>query len=89
MIIENRQQFIKKLLYQSSMRGCKETDLIIGGFAKTYINDMSDKELLIFNDILKFSDVDFYDWYTGENPIPEKNQSELLDQILKFKPISK
>ena len=49
MDIKSRQQFIKKLLYQSCNRGCKETDLIIGQFAKQNIANMSDSDLQVFN----------------------------------------
>tara|TARA_B110000503_G_C6940931_1_gene326898 strand:+ start:277 stop:540 length:264 start_codon:yes stop_codon:yes gene_type:complete len=86
MDIKNRQYFIKKLLYQSCNRGCKETDLIIGQFAKLYINKMNDDELQIFNKILQLSDADIYDWYTRKKTVPIESQSNLMTQILNFEP---
>jgi antitoxin CptB len=86
MDIKNRQYFIKKLLYQSCNRGCKETDLIIGQFAKLYINRMNDDELQIFNKILQLSDADIYDWYTRKKTVPIESQSNLMTQILNFEP---
>lgn len=86
MNIENRQQLIKKLLYQSCNRGCKETDLIIGQFAKLHINTMNNDELEIFNQILQLSDADIYDWYTDKKPVPLENNSSLMVQILNFEP---
>jgi len=86
MDMENRQHFIKKLLYQSCNRGCKETDLIIGQFAKIHIEKMNDDELQIFNQILQLSDADIYDWYTKKKPIPNENKSALMIQILNFEP---
>lgn len=87
MDIKSRNHLIKKLLYQSCNRGCKETDLIIGSFAKKYINQMSDEELLIFENILSFSDADIYDWYTHKKPLPDEYFSIIMDKLLKFKPI--
>ena len=86
MNIENKQQLIKKLLYQSCNRGCKETDLIIGQFAKIHLNKMSDEELQIFNKILQLPDTDIYDWYTRKKPVPDENKSNLMTQILNFEP---
>jgi len=86
MDIENKQQIIKKLLYQSCNRGCKETDLIIGQFAKLHINKMNDAELQTFNQILQFADTDLYDWYTQKKPVPPENHSELMIKILNFEP---
>jgi antitoxin CptB len=89
MDIENRPQFIKKLLYQSCNRGCKETDLIIGQFAKLYVKEMNDEELQIFNKILQLTDADIYDWYTRKKTVPTEHKSQLMTQILNFEPSSK
>jgi len=86
MNIQNRAQFIKRLLYQSCNRGCKETDLIIGQFAKKNIEQMEDSELLIFDQILQMQDVDIYDWYTKKKPLPPENSSAIMTQILNFEP---
>jgi len=86
MNIENRHRFIKKLLYQSCNRGCRETDLIIGQFAKQNIENMSDDDLQIFNQILQLPDADIYDWYTRKKPLPTENSSNIMTQILNFEP---
>lgn len=83
---KSRQQFIKKLLYQSCNRGCKETDLIIGQFAKQNVENMSDNDLQIFNQILQLPDADIYDWYTKKKPLPKENSSNIMTQILNFEP---
>lgn len=84
---ENREQILKKLLYQSCHRGCKETDLIIGEFAKLHLAKMSDAELAIFRQILQFSDSDIYDWYTKKKPVPKEKSSDIITQILNFEPL--
>lgn len=83
---KKRAEFIKKLLYQSCNRGCKETDLIIGKFAKENLMKMSPDDLEIFSRILSLADVDIYDWYTGKKPVPEQNKSKIMTQILNFDP---
>lgn len=80
---------IKKLLYQSCNRGCRETDIIIGNFAKKHLNNMSGQELIRFSEILKISDADIYDWYTGKQPLPTNQSCGLMKKILNFNPLSK
>ena len=89
MNIKNREQLIKKLLYQSSNRGCKETDIIIGQFAKLNLAKMDDNELKIFEDILQMNDADIYDWYTKKIMLPAEKSSSIMLQILDFNPQSK
>ena len=86
MNIENKEQLLKKLLYQSCNRGCKETDLIIGEFAKLHLKKMTDLELKTFEEILHMNDADIYDWYTEKKPLPEDVSSPLMLQILDFEP---
>jgi antitoxin CptB len=62
----------KRLLYQSWYRGCKETDQIIGGYAKKHIEKMSDLELDELEEILAQNDNDLYDWLSNKKPMPEK-----------------
>ncbi|MBN8511531.1 MAG: succinate dehydrogenase assembly factor 2 [Rickettsiales bacterium] len=89
MIIKNRDQMIKKLLYQSCNRGCKETDLIIGLFARENLEKMNDNDLLTFEKILQQNDADLYDWYVGKKPIPKEISSSIMTKIMKFVPAHK
>jgi antitoxin CptB len=89
MIIKNKDQMIKKLLYQSCNRGCKETDLIIGLFARENLEKMDDNDLLIFEKILQQNDADLYDWYVGKKPIPKEISSDIMTKIMNFVPTHK
>lgn len=89
MNIRNREELLKKLLYQSCNRGCKETDLIIGQFAKSNLNKMDTHELKNFEEILQINDADIYDWYTRKTPLPKDKASKLMLKILDFEPSNK
>ncbi len=89
MIIKNKDQMIKKLLYQSCNRGCKETDLIIGLFARENLEKMDDNDLLTFEKILQQNDADLYDWYVGKKPIPKEISSAIMTKIMNFVPTHK
>lgn len=80
-----RETRIKRLLYQSWYRGCKETDKILGGFAKEHLLDMSDAELDEFEAILEEPDLAFYNWFSGKVALPEKYlDSQVMQRIMAF-----
>ncbi len=64
-----RQDLVKKILYRSIHRGCKETDHLIGEFAKTNIDKFSDDELAIFKDFIVEDDLLIYDWILGKQEV--------------------
>lgn len=79
----DRETRIKKLLYQSWYRGCKETDKIIGEFARDNIHDLSDAELDDLELVLKENDNDIYDWLTGKKEIPaELKQNSIIKRLI-------
>ncbi len=86
MTFQKREQIIKKLLYQSCNRGCKETDLIIGRFAKENLAKMTNEELDSFSELLQFSDADIYDWYTKKKSLPKDRSNSVIVKLLNFIP---
>ena len=82
MDIKNKSQLLKKLLYQSCNRGCKETDIIIGSYAKNNLNKLSDDELMEFEKILHLPDADIYDWYTKKVAVPDEYNTKIMQQLL-------
>jgi succinate dehydrogenase flavin-adding protein (antitoxin of CptAB toxin-antitoxin module) len=75
---------IKKLLYKSKNRGCKETDLILGKFADRHLEAMTKEEQKDFAKILAQNDADIYDWVTKKSFPPLDLQSEVMDKLLDF-----
>ncbi len=51
----------KKLIYQSTHRGGKELDIILGNFAQQNIHILLDQELETFEKILKLDDKNLKD----------------------------
>ena len=76
----------KKLLYRANYRGFKEADLILGGFAKTYIESLSDAEITMFEDLLTANDHDIYNWVSEKEPVPANYDTPLLARLRAFKP---
>ncbi len=72
---------LKQLFYRSTHRGCKETDFLIGEFAKVKLHEISDLEL--FKNFLEENDVEIYDWVLGKKSVPQQYK-ELIEAIKKF-----
>jgi antitoxin CptB len=80
----NREIRIKKLLYQSWYRGNRETDKILGNFAKTNLSNFDNRQLDEFEQILQEQDDDIYAWVSLQLEIPKrlKNNSVLKQLII-------
>lgn len=64
-----KQLLRKQLFYRSTHRGCKETDFLIGEFAKVKLEEISDLEL--FGRFLEEDDLQIYDWILGKEQEPQ------------------
>ena len=51
-----------RLLYRSWHRGCKETDILIGHFARAKLADLTDDEITLYEALLEENDWDLYAW---------------------------
>ena len=76
----------KRLLYRSNYRGFKEADIILGGFAKRYMETLTDDELTMFENLLAEKDHDIYDWILGKKVIPEALNTPILKRLQDYKP---
>lgn len=76
----------KRLTYRANYRGFKEADLILGGFAKAHMSELTDEEVMAFEDLLGAKDHDIYDWITGAKDVPANYDTPLLKRLKAFKP---
>lgn len=76
-----RDILIKKILYQSSHRGCKETDTLLGEFAAREIHHFTDTELGLFDQFLQENDWDIYSWLINATPLPKIYQTHLIERL--------
>jgi antitoxin CptB len=82
---EERETRLRRLRYQSSYTGMKETDLLLGAFAKTHLAGLSDSELSEYEALLDAGDGQIYQWASGNEPVPELYDTRVLDLIKQFK----
>lgn len=63
-------------------RGTKEMDLLLGGFVKKYVNELSIKELKNLEKILLFDDEVINKWYFDKN-FEEKIKKSKVSLLLR------
>ena len=62
----------------------QETDILIGGFAKGRIGDLSDDQLDRLEALLDHNDNDLYDWISGRSPVPPELDNDVMMFIKDF-----
>ncbi len=72
---------LKRLIYRSVHRGCKETDLVLGPFAETRLAALTPPMVDVYEQLLEESDADIWNWLTGKIKPPE--EYVLLLQVMK------
>ena len=81
-VISNR---IRRLIYQASYTGMKETDLLLGHFARSYLPRMNNTDLTDFENLLAAGDHSIYAWVMGKIPVPAAYDTPVFQLIKKFK----
>ena len=80
----NRDEKIKRLIYQSVHRGCKETDAILGKFAIKYLESFSDEEVQQYEDFILEDDWNIYAWITATVDFPKKHDNKVTRLLRDF-----
>lgn len=75
----------KRLVYQANHRGTQESDLIVGGFARRYLQDFDAADLDRFEALIAVPDADLMDWLSGRAEPPEEAKGRVLNLMIDFK----
>ena len=75
---------LRRLKFRSWHRGIKEMDLILGHFADSSLESLSDSELDIYETLIGAEDTALYNWLTGRENVPSEHDTELFARIRRF-----
>lgn len=75
----------KKLRIRAWRRGFKEADLILGRFADSALNTMSDEDVRAFERLLDQPDQDIYGWIIGREPVPAEFDGPIMTALQSFR----
>lgn len=76
---------VRRLIYQATYTGMKETDLLLGHFAKMHLPHLSNSDLTNFENLLEAGDQQIYAWVMGNAQLPDEYDTPVFDLIKKFK----
>ena len=76
---------LKRLTYQASYTGMKETDLLLGHFAAAHLGTLDDQGLDDFEALLDAGDDRIYAWAMGNDKVPDAYDTTVFALIKSFK----
>jgi antitoxin CptB len=74
----------RRLLFRSTHRGTYENDLMIGGFVRAHLMELTEAELDALEVVMEIPDTDLADWLTGRVPIPPEEETPMLRRMRDF-----
>ncbi len=74
----------KRLLFRCCHMGMRETDLLLGGFARAHMADLEPARMAELERLLDCADHDLLNWILEREPPPEAYRTALLGLIIKF-----
>lgn len=82
---EKKTILIKKLMYQSSYRGCKEMELILKNFSSEFLEQLSIEDLIYYQQILDIDDVELMNFiYNKKNIKDISPNNTILIKLYEF-----
>ena len=76
---------MRRLIYRASYTGMKETDLLLGQFAKRHLPNLSLEELADFEALLDAGDPSIFAWVRGDEDVPPEFNNHVFKLIKEFK----
>ena len=83
--MDNRNIFIKKLIYRSKYTGTRETDILLGNFADIHWKNLDNDDLLAYQDLLNSGDPRIWRLSIDIEKSKSSKENSLIDLIKEFK----
>ena len=83
--MENRSVFIKKLIYRSKYTGTRETDILLGTFSEKHLVNLSDENLLAYEQLLQSGDPRIWRLSIDVEQTESEKERTLINLIRDFK----
>ncbi len=71
----------KRLKFRSWHRGIKEADILLGHFADGHLDDLDNRQLDRYENLLREADNKIVAWITKDIPVPEYLQNDVMDML--------
>ena len=74
----------KRLIHRSLYTGMKETDLLLGAFARAHVGDFDVMQLDRYEQLLAEPDPEIYAWAIEQNPVPSELDNDVMALLRHF-----
>ena len=74
----------KRLYYRSAYTGTKETDVLLGAFARRHLGELDERQLDDYEKLLEIDDPRLYKWSTAQETPPAEYDTPVLRLIQAF-----
>jgi succinate dehydrogenase flavin-adding protein (antitoxin of CptAB toxin-antitoxin module) len=81
MTSETRSHRIRRLIYRSTYTGMRETDQLLGPFARECLGNMNDAELSAYEHLLECGDPLIWAWLSGNTPMPDNFDNPAFEML--------
>ena len=75
----------KRTLFRSLRRGTRESDLVIGGFARTTLKTLDGAQLDALEALLDRPDPELLGWVIGLHPVPPEFDTDVMAMLRAYK----
>ncbi len=75
----------KRLIHRSVYTGMKETDILLGAFARAHVPDFTADELREYENLLGAGDPNILDWALGRSAAPAAYDGPVMKLLQNFK----
>ena len=82
---ETTEERRRRLIHRSLYTGMRETDLLLGPFARRHVPEFSEAQLDRYEQLLTVPDPDIFDWASGRQPIPPAFDHDVMRLLRNFK----
>ena len=86
--MNNRNVFIKKLIYRSKYTGTRETDILLGNFAENHLKYLDDENLLAYQALLNSGDPRIWRLSIDIEKSKSSKENFLIDLIKEFRSLN-
>ena len=76
---------LRRLRYRSDYTGTRETDLLLGAFARQHLAELDGRQLDAYEALLEIEDPRLYKWISGMESPPERYATDVLEMIRNFR----
>jgi antitoxin CptB len=74
----------RRLLFRATHRGTYENDLMIGGFVRAHLMELTEADVDALEVVIEMPDTDLADWLTGRVPMPPEEETPMLRRMRDF-----